>query len=399
MKRLIAVMACVMLGTVSLAGSDSSATTQTLAKSYAQFGFDVLQELASKRPGGNIFISPTSIAVALAMTSNGANGATRDAILRTLHSDTQSMEAFNTGNHALAEQIASTTAVQLSMANALWLEKGIAVNPSFTQTLQSAYHAQAENLDFRSPAAVDTINGWVAKHTNDRIQKIIDQADPATVVMLTNAIAFKGKWKLQFDPKETQSHDFKFANGTVHPVQMMKHADEYDYTNANGLEAIRLPYADGTFAMYVVLPQAADGMPAFLDHLTADSFTTLASSLHTQRGTIELPRFTITYDATLNAVLKKLGMGIALSDDANFDGICKPPPHMQISEVRHASFLKVDEEGTEAAAATSVGIRATAMRMEPPPFHMVVDHPFFLVIRDERNGQVLFAGVISQPAN
>ena len=163
-----------------------------------------------------------------------------------------------------------------------------------------------------------------------------------------------------------------------------------------GLEAIRLPYADRTFAMYVVLPQDSSGLQSFLSQLTPDTFTALVSSLHTQQGTIELPRFTITYDATLNAVLTKLGMGIAFGNNANFDGICKAP-RIQISEVRHASFLKVDEEGTEAAAATSVGMRAMAVRIEPQPFHMVVDHPFFLAIRDERNGQLLFTGTIAKP--
>jgi serpin B len=181
-------------------------------------------------------------------------------------------------------------------------------------------------------------------------------------------------------------------------VPMMKNSAEYAYGGANGLEAIRLPYADGTFAMYVVLPPDSNRMQSFLSQLTPDTFTALISSLHPQRGTIELPRFTITYDATLNAVLTKLGMGIAFGNNADFDGIRKSP-RMQISEVRHASFLKVDEEGTEAAAATSVGMRAMAVRIEPQPFHMVVDHPFFLAIRDERNGQLLFTGTIAKPEN
>jgi len=373
-----------------------------LAKPYAQFGFDVLRQLESQRPDANVFISPTSIAVALAMTSNGASGATQSAILRTLHADTesaniQSIDTFNAANRDLAEQISKTTAVQLSIANALWLQQGLPVNQAFQQVLQTDYDAQAESLDFRNPAAAETINAWVAKQTNDRIQHLVDQVDPLTIAMLTNAIAFKGKWTLQFDPKSTQPHDFRPANGAPLQVQMMENSAEYAYyADGKGLEAIRLPYADRTFAMYVVLPQDSNQMQSFLSQLTADSFSALVSSLHPQSGTIELPRFTITYDATLNAVLTKLGMGIAFGNNANFDGIRKTP-RMQISEVRHASFLKVDEEGTEAAAATSVGMRAMAARIEPPPFHMVVDHPFFLAIRDERNGQLLFTGTIAKP--
>ncbi len=399
MKRFFAVAACLMLGSGAMPKADSTPATSALARPYAQFGFDVLRQLAAQRPDADVFISPTSIAVALAMTSNGANGTTRSAILRTLHADTQPIATFNAANRELAEEISKTTAVQLSIANALWLQQGLPIDPEFQQVLATSYDAQAESLDFRNPASVETINAWVAKHTGDRIQHLVDQVDPLTVAMLTNAIAFKGKWTLQFDPKSTQPHDFRPANGAALQVPMMKNSAEYAYyADGKGLEAIRLPYADETFAMYVVLPQDRNGMQSFLQQLTPDTFTALVSSLHTQRGTIELPRFTITYDATLNATLTKLGMGIAFGNDANFEGIRKSP-RMQISEVRHASFLKVDEEGTEAAAATSVGMRATVMRLEPQPFHMVVDHPFFVAIRDEGNGQLLFTGLIVKPEN
>ena len=264
MKYLVAVAACLMLGSGAMPKADSSPATSALARPYAQFGFDVLRQLESQRPDANVFISPTSIAVALAMTSNGANGTTREAILRTLHSDTQPIEAFNAANRELAEQISKTTAVQLSMANALWLQQGLPVNPAFQQVLQTAYDAQAESLEFRNPAAVETINAWVAKHTNDRIEHLVDQVDPLTVAMLTNAIVFKGKWTLQFDPKSTQPHDFKPANGAVLQVPMMKNSAEYAYyADGKGLEAIRLPYADRTFAMYVVLPQDSSGCNRF----------------------------------------------------------------------------------------------------------------------------------------
>ena len=398
MKHLIALLAFAIFSTGALPKADSPSPASALTRPYEQFGFDVLRGLRSHDPKGNVFISPTSIAVALAMTSNGANGTTREAILKTLHADGESMDAFNAANHALAEEIANTKSVQLTMANALWLDRELPVNPSFVQTLGSDYSAQAENVNFRSPEAVRTINAWVAQHTNNRIEKILEAVDPATVAVLTNAIAFKGKWTAQFDPKATQPHDFKTGSGTVRQVPMMKHTAEYGYANADGLESIRLPYSDGKFAMYVVLPQDAARMQSLVEKLTPEGFDALRTSLHGQKGTIELPRFTSKYDTTLNSVLGKLGMGIAFSSKADFGGISKAPRQFQISEVRHASFLSVDEEGTEAAAATSVGIRATAMRMEPPPFHMIVDHPFFVAIRDETSGQLLFAGVIAEPA-
>jgi serine protease inhibitor len=397
MRWLLALTVLLMSRTSALPDETLTDAARALAQPYAQFGFEVLRDVTAERPHSNAFISPTSIAVALAMTANGAEGATRDAILSVLHSS-GSTAAFNAANRALADEIAKTTAIQLAIANAIWVQEGVSVEPAFRQVLESQYRAAAENLNFRTPAAANTINAWVAKNTNDRIKKLVDNIDPATITMLTNAIAFKGNWTAQFDAKNTQPHDFKTAAGQVRKVPMMKRNGQYSYSNANGLESIRLPYADGTFAMYVVLPQDEARMRSFLDQVTSDSFSKLVSSLAAQKGTIELPRFTLEYSATLNSILRKLGMGPAFDTGANFQGINKTRP-LQISEIRHASFLKVDEEGTEAAAATGVGIRASAMRVEPPPFHMVVDHPFFLAIRDERNGQVLFTGMIANPAS
>ena len=388
-SRLLAGIACLMLAT--------AATNPPPPTPYAQFGFDALRALRAERPDANVFISPTSIGIALAMAANGAEGPTRTAMLATLGEQGETIDSLNAANQALIAQLGGSKAVQLSIANALWVQQGFAINPAFATTLQTSYGSQAENLDFHTSAAPAAINTWAAKHTNDRVQKIVDHIDPSTIVMLTNAVAFKGTWTLPFDPASTHPHDFTTAAGSVRSVPMMRHAADYAYANAGEIETIRLPYADGSFAMYVVLPQDAAAMDGFLRSLTPDSFAAFLSSLNEGPGTIELPRFTIAYGATLNPMLDKLGMGIAFGDGANFDGIHKAPPGIQISDVRHASFLKVDEEGTEAAAITSVGMRTMAVMRRPPPFHMIVDRPFFLAIRDERSGQILFTGTIADP--
>ena len=394
--RIFALTAIMIFTFGNTRAQDSSGAAKALAQPYAQFGFDVLRDLSSQHSSDSIFVSPCSIAVALAMLSNGASGTTRQAILKTLHSDGQSMDALNTANQALVEQINKTTAVQLAVANGLWLEKSAAVNPQFTQILKAAYGADAENVDFRDPKSADIINSWIEKHTNGRIQKILDRTDPSTVAILGNAIAFKGKWSLPFEPKLTRPHDFKTASRGVRKIPMMEHSAEYSYAQGDSLESIRLPYADGSFAMYVVLPEDANAMRSFVQRMTAERFSALISSLRRRQGTIDLPRFTMTYRTTLNATLSKLGMGIAFDAGADFSDIHQPPPRMQISEVRHASFLKVDEEGTEAAAATTTAVLALA-RPTTPPFCMVVDHPFFIAIRDERSGQILFMGVVAEP--
>jgi len=375
---------------------DSPARAETLARPYADFGFDVLRELSAEHPPDNIFVSPYSIAVSLAMLGNGANGTTRQAILKTVHSDGRSPDALNTANHALIEQINRTTIVQLVTANGLFVDNSSEVNPQFTQTLQSAYGAEAENVDFRSPATAQKINAWVAQHTNDRIQKMLDRINPSTMMILADAIAFKGKWSIPFEIKLTEPHNFKGSRG-VQKVPMMSHSARYSYSSQSSLETIRLLYADGTFAMYVVLPNDDATMRSFLQGLTAERFSAYISSLESRSGTIELPRFSITYRENLNKTLAKLGMGVAFENSADFSGIRQQPPRLRISEIRHASFLKVDEEGTEAAAATTTGMALASARPAAQPFHMVVDHPFFIAIRDERSGQILFVGVIEEP--
>lgn len=375
---------------------DSPPPAETLARPYADFGFDVLRDLSAEHPPENIFVSPYSIAVSLAMLANGANGTTRQAILKTIHSDGQSPALLNSANHALIEQINKTTIVQLATANGLFVDNSSGVNPQFTQTLLSAYGADAENVDFGSPATAQKINAWVAQHTNNRIQKMLDQISPSTMMILADAIAFKGKWSIPFGTKLTEPHDFKGSRG-VRKVPMMSHSARYSYASQSSLEAIRLLYADGTFAMYVILPKDEAAMRSFLQGLTAERFSAYISSLQSSPGTIDLPRFSISYRETLNKTLTKLGMGVAFENSADFSGIRPRPAQLRISEIRHASFLKVDEEGTEAAAATTTGMALASARPVTQPFHMVVDHPFFVAIRDERSGQILFMGVIEEP--
>ena len=384
-----------LLGSASPPSSTGPASDLTTP--YADFGLDLLRQLSAGQAKDNVFISPYSVAVSLAMLSNGANGATREAILKTIHSPGQSLQTFNVANRTLIEQIQKTTAVQLSVANGLWLKKSADINPIFSGTLHTSYGAEVQNLSFGDPSAAGTINGWVAKHTNGRIPKIIDQTSPATIAILTNAIAFKGKWSLRFDAASTRPHDFRAPAG-VRKVPMMTHSASYSHAKDNSLESIRLPYADGSFAMYVVLPQNANAMLSFLQQLTAKRFAAHVASLVEEPGTIELPRFHLSYGTSLNDPLKKLGMGIAFGKDADFSNIPKQPVPVPISDVKHISFLQVDEEGTEAAAATAIIMPTMALRRPtPPPFHMVVDHPFFLAIRDERSGQILFMGVIVEP--
>ncbi len=389
-------IAAVGLLVMPLASSAANVPPASLATSYAQFGFDLLRVVRVDEPTKNVFISPTGIAVALAFAADGARGRTRDGMLRVLHA-TGSTGSFDAANRALAEGIAKTTAVKLTMANALWLQTGFAVEPRFVTTARRVFGAQAANLDFRKSGAVDTVNSWAKAHTNGLIPKVLDTIDPSTVVMIANAIAFDGKWTLKFDKAATKTHPFHVAWTSTGSVKMMNNAAKYDYAEGNGLQTIRLPYADGSFAMYVVLPKDAATLDAFVKNASAASFETLRTSLVERKGSIGLPRFHIAFNRKINGDLARLGMSQAFQHDADFGGIHPAPPVIAIGDVHHASYLNVDENGTQAAAVTTVGMKMLSIRVEQPPFTMVVDRPFVVAIRDETSGQLLFLGTIVHP--
>lgn len=395
-KRIGSALAAAGLLATPLASHASTAPAPSLATSYAQFGFDLLRVVRAEQPKTNVFVSPAGIAVALALAADGARGATRDGILRTIHAS-GSAPAIDAANAALATEIAKTTSVRLAMANALWLQTGFAVKPQFVTVARRAFGAQVGNLDFRQPGAAGVVNAWAKAHTGGLIPKVLDTIDGSTVVMIANAIAFDGKWTLPFDKTATKPHPFDAGRATPANVQMMYGTAQYAYAAGDGLQTIRLPYADKSFAMYVVLPKDAAALDAFVAGATPARFDALRAALQTQKGTIGLPRFHIAFAAQLNGALSKLGMAQAFQHDADFGAIHAAPPALAIGDVRHASYLNVDEVGTQAAAVTTIGIRTTSIRVEPPPFTMIVDRPFVVAIRDEKSGQLLFLGTIQDP--
>ncbi len=396
MLRIVAGALALLLIAPLASSAASPPATSSLATSYAQFGFDTLRMLHAAKPTSNVFISPASIATALALVANGAGGTTRSDMLRTLHF-TGSINAFDTSNAALAHEMATTTAVKLTMANALWLQNGFIAKSQFVSVAYRVFGAKIGNLNFRSPSAAAVVNAWAKSHTKGLIPKVVDTIDPSTVAMIANAIAFDGKWTAPFDPKQTHPHEFNAGWTTTTEVPLMMGNGRYEYTDGAGLQTIRLPYADGSFAMYVVLAKDAPTLDAFVKDTSAASFSKLRASMTMQKGNIGLPRFSVRYAMSLNNTLKSLGMQRAFSRGADFSNLHEAPPPLAISDVQHASFLKVDEAGTQAAAATTVGIHVTSIQFGPPPFSMIVDHPFFVAIRDEKSGQLLFIGTIARP--
>ncbi|MEH2287056.1 serpin family protein [Nostoc sp.] len=377
-------------------------TTKTDTKIVAssnKFGFKLFSEVQKGNRGEkNVFISPSSVAIALAMTYNGASGTTQLAIAKTLELQGMNLQEINSSYAAVLKQLVdnSDPKVQLNIANSLWANQNFSFQPDFLQRVQYFYKAKVSNLNFQDPNAPNIINSWVKDNTNGKINNIVDTIDPSQVLFLINAIYFKGKWSQEFNKNKTAQYPFyNSTSGKPKQQPMMSQNGDYRYYESQQFQAVSLPYGkDGKFSFYIFLPKQNSNLKAFYQNLNVENWEKWMTQFSKQKGFIRLPRFKTDYDVTLNDSLKSLGMAEAFSDKANFSGMGK---NLKISEVKHKTFVEVNEEGTEAAAVTSIGISATASIDINPPFQMIVDRPFFCAIRDNQTGGVLFMGSIIDP--
>lgn len=367
---------------------------------YSAFGFDLYRALLAETADENVVISPASVGFALAMTMNGAEGATRSAMAGVLRHPGPDPASFNrTDSILIARTNEPIERVELSIANSLWARRGLDFNKDFLERNKRYYGADVRTIDFDAPGAAGLINAWVADKTKDRIKGIVDAIDPGSILFLVNAVYFKGAWAKEFDPKLTKEETFYLPGGGTARPPMMNRRGEYLYFRGNGFQAASLPYGDGRTSMYVFLPDDRAGLDAFHDSLTADSWEAWMRGFARRSGRIALPRFTIEFKASLKRSLAALGMSEAFDGNrANFRGmIAAEGANAYIHDVLHKTYIAVNEEGTEAAAATSVEMRLTSAMEPEEPFEMVCDHPFFIAVRDNETGLVLFMGSIVKP--
>ncbi|QLE41805.1 serpin family protein [Nostoc sp. C052] len=373
-------------------------TDTKIVESSNKFGFKLFSEvLKNDRGEKNIFISPSSVAIALAMTYNGASGSTQQAMAKTLELQGMNLPEINSSYAAALKQLLENpdAKVQLKIANSLWANQDVSFAPDFLKRTQDFYQAKVSNLNFKDAAASNIINNWVKENTNGKINKIVETIEPNQVLFLINAIYFKGNWSNEFDKKETAQYPFYITPGRRKQHPMMSQKGDYKYYENEQLQAVSLPYGkDGKFSFYIFLPKQNSNLKVFHENLNVENWEKWMTQFNKQKGFIRLPRFKTDYEVTLNDALKSLGMKEAFSNKANFSGMGK---NFAISQVKHKTFVEVNEEGTEAAAATSVGMVATSLRQEPEPFRMIVDRPFFCAIRDNQTGSLLFMGSIIDP--
>lgn len=365
-----------------------------------EFGISLFKEIYKTDSNKNIFISPYSVSVALAMTLNGADGDTEQAMVDTLQLQGLSSDTINATFSQMQETLqTSDPKVTLSIANSLWGNDDITFDQNFLQRNTQFFNAEISILDFLDPSTLTTINQWVNDNTNEKIPNILDSIDSNAVLYLINAIYFKGTWQTEFDPENTRDGAFHLSNGSQKQVPMMfRSGGSYSHYFSDSVQAISLPYGEGQYSMYIFVPTNNSDLNGFLGTLTPENWENWMTEFSERKMDLRMPKFKVEYGAIeLKDTLTTLGMGVAFdagrADFSRMADLDDLGSNLYIDTVLHKTFVEVNEEGTEAAAATVVGIVKTSL---PPQF--VVDRPFFYAIRDNATGTVLFMGTIVDPS-
>jgi serine protease inhibitor len=386
-------------------------SADAVAKASNDFGCRLLRQIGAGQ-SSNVILSPVSLWLLLAMARNGAGGATRTAMAKTLGIATMPDEEIGIHSTALLKVLnVARGHAELEIVNAVWLDSAVAINPDFSRLSQEIYRAEVRRLNFSHDpkGAIEVINQWVNHKTRGHIQKIVSSLDPATVHVLTNAVYFEGKWAWPFDQRDTALNPFHIGKYRSVTVPLMRQTRSFSYLETEQFQAVRLPYKGEQLEMCVFLPQKREQegfSPGTLAELTdVTDKSTIKKWLNDpaskrRPGTLLFPRFELNYERTINADLHQLGMGAAFDrGSADFTLITSASPPLYLDAVFHKTFMKVDEEGTEAAGFSGVLLGAAFPLRAEQPFQMIVDRPFLCLIRECATGALLFIATIVNPCS
>jgi len=370
-----------------------TAKEQQKAVKDNEFTFKLFKELAADLPGSkNMMLSPLSVSMAVGMTSNGSSGQTLEGIRNAMEfSDFTENEVNSYYQKLITELPELDPKVALNIANSIWYRNGFEVLPAFLKTNGDHYKAEVQALDFSKPTAKNQINDWVSTNTNGKIPTIIDNIGHDIVMYLINAVYFKSNWASKFDKSKTTKGEFTLTDGSKVQADFMGGQVNMNRFANSEVSLIELPYGNKRYSMVIGLPAGDVTAAAFVQGLTVDKWGQWTSGLTSGNSELRFPKFKFEYEIKLNEGLSALGMGVAFSDAADFTRL-NSNGQIKIDEVKHKTFIEVDEEGTEAAAVTSVGVVLTSA-----PAPVVVNKPFVFAIREMKTGLILFTGIVNNP--
>lgn len=385
---------------------------QVVVQGNNEFALQLYARLRAQE--GNLFLSPYSISTALAMAYAGARGQTEAQMAKVLHYPTVAGEAISPGRSLQSAQFHSAFGAvvrdlngrakkggyELAVANALWGQKGYGLLNDFLKLIETEYGGRITEVDFvrATETARKTINAWVEEKTKDKIKELLQPGvlDAMTRLVLTNAIYFKGNWARQFKEDRTRPAPFTLLSGEKVDVPMMNQTAEFGYMEAEDFQALELPYVDDELSMIILLPKKTDALPEFEKKLKPENLAQWLDKVGRREVIVSVPKFKMTSQFSLASVLKSMGMADAFSAKAaDFSGMTGGRD-LFISAVIHKAYVDVNEEGTEAAAATGVVMRLTSVGPSQTPVFRA-DHPFLFLIRDNQSGSILFIGRVINP--
>ena len=378
--------------------------SESLVQGNTEFALDLYRQLASASEGTNLVVSPFSASVALAMALAGAEGTTRDEMIRTLHLPAAGEEIAGRFGDLLRSyaELDDTSRVALQIADRIWGQAGKPWPAPFLETLRTDYGAPLGELPFRSDpeSSRKRINDWVEEATADRIQDLLGPGTitPNTRLVLTNAVYFLGRWQLPFNAHQTRQGQFHLTGGETADTELMHQTGEFLLAEWDGLQILELPYRDNRFALDLILPGETDGLARVDSSLTRAWLRARLDALAPKQVRVTLPRFRLESELSLRETLAGMGMPSAFDPStADFSGM-DGTRDLYISAVVQKAFIEVTERGAEAAAATGIVFGATSEMREPdPPAVFLADHPFLFLLRDRETGTILFAGRLTEP--
>jgi serine protease inhibitor len=360
------------------------------------FGFELFQQVYNLSEEDNLMISPLSVSYALGMAYNGAAGTTLEAFSDVLHfEDLTDQEVNESYKDLMGQLVTLDDMVKFSIANSIWYRLGFEVLSEFIATNQEYFDAAVEEIDFADPQTLEMINQWIEDKTNGKIKDMLDYIPGDAVMYLINAIYFNAKWKYEFEKDKTYEDNFTLADGSGHLTDYMIVNGDFNYTSNEDFSAVELPYGDSAFSMVVMLPSGDKTVSDLVASLDAEHWDSWFENSNMTSVQVELPKFKYEFKKLLNDPLCNLGLGVAFSGAADFSRIT-PGGGIYISRVIHQTFIDVQEEGTEAAAATIIEFRENSA-VGGGPVIFKIDKPFLYLIKENSTGAIIFMGKVGKP--
>lgn len=397
-------MACVLFNFSGCTDSESNLNNNStditeikaaIIESNNEFAFKIFSSIAENDDSEtNLFLSPLSLYYALSMAANGANGETYESFKQTLGYNFEKEQILEDIKSLYEQLIPDDDKLMLEIANSIWTDETFKVKKNYNEELIEYFYAVAQSLDFTKPESVDIINNWIAEKTYDKILKMLNEISPDEVLFLINAIYFKGDWLYTFDEEANTLSKFSKETDTDITIEFMNLKSDFKYFSNHIFSAVQLPYADTNYFMTIFLPSINKTATEIIDFLNNDEWSRISNDFEEKTVAISIPKFKFEYGVrNIKNELIDMGLSIAFTPDADFSGISDLG--LAISRVLHKAFIEVNEKGSEAAAATIVGVELTSV--DPNLEFFIADHPFIFTISEKITNTVLFIGKVAEP--